>query len=255
MKHAHFWVAVALLIPTISLAGEIAASTISPGRYVSAGSRGTVVIRKNSRAEARFDHAEARFEIESVGSNCHTCSLAGVLRGTTGYEGYADWIVERDSPKCKVSFRQDDGVINVSAVTVEECRSFCGARARFDGIYKTVPTSCSANNQRARRNQFLREYRLRKFREASDKASRLLEECGEFINWVEIDRLRNDLAIAQLHDGKPTACLETLATTIAAASLNENDLNLPPCDHDSYIAVAKATWHNRALCEKANVSR
>lgn len=250
MRHRHFWLVVMLFVPALSFAGETASHRITPGRYVMAGDRGTLIVKKNSRAEAEFDQAEARFEIESNGVNCHTCSLAGVVRGNTGYEGYGDSLLQMPDPRCKVSFQQDGGAINVSAITPEACDGFCGARAGFAGIYRTVPAACSGKSQQARRNEFLKAYRSRKFAEAIDKASQLLEKCGEFMYWITIDQLKNDLALSQLHDGKPMACLETLATTRAGASSNEGDLDLPPCDRDNYIAVAKATWHNRSRCEK-----
>ncbi len=78
------------------------------------------------------------------------------------------------------------------------------------------------------------------------------------MGWIEIDQVRNDLALAQYHNGEFQQCLATLNTTLAAKVKNEEELKagnggvyLPPCDLDNYIGVAKATWFNKTLCTKA----
>jgi hypothetical protein len=78
------------------------------------------------------------------------------------------------------------------------------------------------------------------------------------MNWIEIDQVRNDLALAQYHSGEFQQCLTTLNDTLAGTVKDEVELKsgngnvyLPPCDFDNYIGVAKATWFNKALCTKA----
>jgi len=77
------------------------------------------------------------------------------------------------------------------------------------------------------------------------------------MNWIEIDEIRNDLALAQYHNGEFQQCLITLNETLATKVKNEDELKegkdgfyLPPCDFDNYIHVAKSTWFNKALCTK-----
>jgi hypothetical protein len=73
------------------------------------------------------------------------------------------------------------------------------------------------------------------------------------MNWIVIDSVRNDLALAQFRAGDSSECIETLTTTRAAEYSNDEQLKdaFPPCDFDNYINVAKATWHNRSLCERS----
>lgn len=231
-----------LLLSSLGSAGETA-SDIAPGHYVPAGDWGTLSITTDASARTRFD-------IESMGGNCHLCAVSGVIHGTTGI---ADaWLEDDNTARCRIAFRQRGGQIAVEPITEEECRNYCGARAGFAGIYKTLPARCTHQAQQAGRKAFLELYRARQFAAASEKLAQLLAACGEFMNWVEIDAVRNDLALAQFHDGKPAACLKTLAATRAAKAADADDLGLPPCDHDNYIEVAKATWHNLTLCKKAN---
>lgn len=78
------------------------------------------------------------------------------------------------------------------------------------------------------------------------------------MNWIEIDQVRNDLALAQYHSGEFQQCLITLSNTLAGTVKDEDELragngnvSLSPCDFDNYIGVAKATWFNKSLCAKA----
>ena len=73
-----------------------------------------------------------------------------------------------------------------------------------------------------------------------------------------MDQVRNDLALAQFHNGDFSQCLQTLNATLAADVKDEDELKsakgntyLPPCDFANYIGVAKSTWFNKALCTKA----
>ena len=79
------------------------------------------------------------------------------------------------------------------------------------------------------------------------------------MNWIEIDQVRNDLALSQYHNGEYSQCVETLNATIAGKVKDEAELKggnnssvyLPPCDFDNYINVAISTWFNKAMCVKA----
>ena len=82
------------------------------------------------------------------------------------------------------------------------------------------------------------------------------------MSWIELDQARNDLALSQYHSGEFSQCSKTLGTTLAAEFKDEVQLKaggpriyLPPCDFDNYIAVARATWFNKALCENATLGK
>lgn len=75
---------------------------------------------------------------------------------------------------------------------------------------------------------------------------------------IEIDQVRNDIALAQYHKGEFSQCLQTLNATLVADVKDEEELKngnggvyLPPCDFDNYVEVAKSIWFNKALCSKA----
>ncbi len=187
------------------------------------------------------------FEIESIGGNCHSCSISGSIKGLTGTGGDIE-------PHCAISFVPKNAGISVQPASSDECRSYCGMRASLDGTYRIPPEGCTSAKQKERRNAFLRLYRARKFVEARQILEDLTSQCATYIDWIRIDSDRNDLALAQLHGGDAAACLATLEQTRAAEYDNETALKeggLPPCDFDNYIRVARATWYNKALCEKA----
>ncbi len=239
------WLLSGLLIAFQAFAGEGGGPQLAPGRYVSVGAWGVMLVKKTPSGEARF-------EIEAVGGNCHQCSLSGVVKGQTGVTDDAG---PDETAKCKVSLKPERGGVTVESLTAETCQQYCGMRARFDGLYKLPPAACLPKQRQARRNDFLARYRAQQFAAARDALSGLLAECREFIDWVETDQLRNDLALAQYHAGDAAACLATLEKTRAGKARNAEDLGLPPCDQENYLATAKATWHNQKLCGKLGGAR
>ncbi len=235
--------ALGLLASAVTLAAG-PAQTVQPGTYVRVGdaetiATGTMTVRKGPNG--------LTFEIESMGGNCHICSVSGSIEGLAGKGGDSD-------PLCAIAFVPESaGGISVQPAESEGCRAYCGARASFDGTYRIPPEGCTGAKQQERRNAFLRLYRARKFAEARPILENLTSQCAAYINWIQIDSDRNDLALAQLHSGDAPACLATLKQTRAAQYDNEAALkdSFPPCDFDNYIKVARASWYNKALCEKA----
>lgn len=229
-------VAVALLACGITAAA--ATEPLKPGRYVLQEGWGSLTVGSPGQKGQPFS-------IETVGGNAHVCGVDGHIRAGQGVP------TETFEEACAIRF-QGEG----DTVTVESdggCRMYCGARAGFDGRYRLPPPGCTQKKLRARQDLFLKQYRAKAYGKAEATMSSLSGECGTFFNWIEKDRLRNDLAITQHHLGKPQACLKTLQETRAWAAPDEPQLHesLPPSDFDNYIGVAKATWTNRRLCERA----
>lgn len=226
---------------------------IRTGHYVLKGDTGTLLVRRDAQQKLTF-------EINTIGGNCHTCDVAGVIRGHTGH---ADSEMQGDSASaCRVAFVQESAAIRVVPKTADTCRDFCGMRAGFEGTYFIPPKACTAKNRQQARDQFMALYRARRYQQAEDVAQTLLTGCNDFMHRIERDQVRNDLALAQYHGGKPAQCLKTLSATLAADFKDEEGLKeggngfyLPPCDFDNYIDVAKATWFNRALCTKASLKK
>jgi hypothetical protein len=245
-----YFLHIVLIITVSASASAIAAQPqIEPGEYFREEDSGTLTIRPR-------EPGKLSFEIESVGGNCHSCSVSGVISGAIGLaesEG-ADGSVG----KCKISFLASRFEIDVNPITQEECRMYCGARAKFDGTYFLPTAECTRAGRQKQRDSFLDLYRSRRFAKAAVKIQGLIGQCSKFMDWTELDQARNDLALAQYHNGEIQQCLATLNTTIAATVENGEELKkrsvpfvLSPCFFDNYIEVAKSIWFNKALCTKA----
>lgn len=237
--HFRLLTSLLLLCTCAAFAAPSSAENPPTGRYLRTGGSGSLTIRRDNAGKLHF-------AIETVGANCHTCSLDGSVEHGTG-------TALGDSPdgNCRVALRPAaDGSVPVAPLTRDSCRNFCGMRASFDGDYRVPPAGCSDSGRRSRREAALRGYRAGDYRAAADGLSALLLQCKVYMDWIEQDRLRNDLALAQYHRGDAAACLKTLQDTEAGRVANEDALrdNLPPCDVDNYLSLARATWHNQALC-------
>lgn len=216
------------------------ATGLQPGTYIRSHSSARMTIEGTAPSQITF-------EIESAGANCHTCAVSGTVKDGVGI---AEPWAANDEHSCQIGLVKTGSAIDVNPLTETECRPYCGMRASFEGRYRRPPRTCSAKSQQARRDRFLTLYRAGNFRGASQTLHSLLAECEEFIDWITIDRIRNDLAVAQFHNGDRSACMATLHSTLAAKYGGEDalKLELPPCDFDNYIGVAKATWNNQSLC-------
>ena len=159
--------------------------------------------------------------------------------------------LEGDKEACRVSFVQT-GPHRIDVKSQNDtCRGFCGMRAFFDGPYQIPPKGCTEAAIKKRRNEFLHAYQRKEYAEAEAILTPLLEGCGDFIDWIEEDELRNEIALAQYHQGNPQACLSTLSKTMASGAAGEEELTLPPLDREAYLPTAKKIWFNKGLCEKA----
>lgn len=227
-----------------ALAGQL---EIRPGEYVRENSSGTLSIYPDVQNGLTF-------VIEATGGNCHSCGdVSGVLRGNRGYVDSS--YEEGNDPACSFSFSPDHSSIFVEGT--EACRFFCGARASFEGKYALLPEACTIKSRQAQRDESLTLYRSHRYSQSAKKLQALIAQCEEFMNWIEIDEVRNDLALAQYHEGDASHCIKTLNATLAGKVKDEEELRsgkgevyLPPCDLDNYLPIAKATWFNKALCNK-----
>lgn len=230
------------MLLTSTTSAEPAKQEIKKGHYIRDASSGILKIESG-------DGKNLLFNIESSGGNCSSCKVSGEIVGGIGKA--ESWKDDGSDSNCRISFSAENSTISIQPTTEEECRPFCGMRAGFDGTYRSPPTVCTNAGRQKLRDQFLRMYRSHRFSPAAEILQALILQCQEFMDWIEIDRVRNDLALAQYRNGDPQQCLITLNTTLASNAKSENDLSLPPCDFDNYIGVAKSTWFNMALCSKA----
>ncbi|MCA0370570.1 MAG: hypothetical protein LCH26_05670 [Proteobacteria bacterium] len=216
------------------------APTLNPGHYILQGNHGTLSVNTDASKQMTF-------EIETVGANGHQCALSGTLQGTEGVTQK----LEGDKEACRVSFVQT-GPHRIDVKSQNDtCRGFCGMRATFDGTYQIPPKACSQASIKKRRKEFLNTYQSKDYPGAEAILTPLLEGCGDFIDWIEEDEIRNEIALTQLHQGNPQACLAALSKTMASGAAGEEELTLPPLDREAYLATAKKIWFNKRLCEKA----
>ena len=75
------------------------------------------------------------------------------------------------------------------------------------------------------------------------------------IDWIGLDEIRNETALAQLHSGNRLACVQILNNTLAGytaeqkgGSVSETDLDLAPGDLHRRLAQR---WCNRLTVERS----
>lgn len=220
------------------------ASAANPmvGEYATKPGWGSLVIAEDKEGRRSF-------ELFAMGSNGHMCELSGSLQGSSAVASseFAD--------TCRMTFDFDGARVAVQAITEDACRSYCGMRAGFEGDYSILTPACTPAARERRKDEFLSDYKAKRYAPALAKLDSVGSECGGFFDWLEEDRFANDRAITLLHLGRPAECLAVLAGTRAADSHDEESLDesvsLPPADRDMYLPIARATWFNRDRCKAA----
>lgn len=174
--------------------GSLAADSVPPGEYLTAGAWGSM--RVEPAAPGRGLH----FEITSVGGNGHTCELEGdILNGTAKLDD-----------QCTIEFAVHPDRISVRAgqTSGDACRAYCGMRAGFEGDYYPVVPFCRTES--AVREEFLRQYKAAQYRQARDTLQLLLTRCERFMDWHAQAEVRNDLALTEFRLRNKPACLKAL---------------------------------------------
>ena len=222
-----------LLSLALALAASAAHAQIAPGDYISERGGGSLTVK------------DGGFEISSVGANGHTCGLDGNLKGSIGLAGEAPDI-------CRVEFKPKDGGYQVTPLTLEPCRAFCGARASFDGLYLKPAPGCADAEREATQKEFKAAYDAKQYAKAEPLLARQLKDCARTLGWLEKASTANDLAITQFHLGKKADCLKTLQPLAKDAAKKDDVLkdDYPPSDWADYQPIVKATRTNLALCRR-----
>lgn len=140
--------------------------------------------------------------------------------------------------------------------TLDDCRSFCGTRASFDGEYERPPAKCTPAQVNATRGRFNAAYAKRQYTLARDLLRDLPQRCSRYLPWWIVPEIANDLALAQLRSGDPSACLRTLEHQFGADLDTPDETirdagNLPPSDADDWLRWVAAARFNRSLCRAA----
>jgi hypothetical protein len=217
---------------------------IVAGEYITEGGWGLMTISASKKQTLHF-------VIESVGGNVHVCNLEGDIKNNQA-------VLDEGDPKpCVIHFSPKGANIDVSSGESESCRTFCGARASFEGLYLKPPVGCTEKEISKTRKQFDHLYATKTYDKAAATLEPLLQGCAKTLDWLDFGRISNDLAITQYHLGQFENCQKTLAPINASVAGTDEKLPkteqelkelLPPSDFDNYLPIAKATWHNWKLC-------
>jgi hypothetical protein len=232
----------AAVLAVWSLGAGATPPPLSPGLYVTDGGWGQLKLQAQG--------GNLAFKIDTVGGNGHTCGVEGVLKGqnpsvTLPLNG-------APGPACEVHLQPLGPRITVSHNGVEACRSYCGARAGFDGDYLVVPKGCAPAEQNGRRQRFRVLFDSQNYVDALKEIQTLLNQCGKQLGSPLLDWVRNDTALTQYKLGDKAACLATLKT-VSVYGLSDNAVRdkYPPTDAENLLGVARATRTNLRLCNAA----
>lgn len=230
MRMRHVLMILGLSASALAMA---AGPAVEPGEYVyilGGSASGALTVKGNS------------FSITTIGGNCHTCAVEGTLQGRIG--------VDKDEGKCHIAMSGTNGALKLdSSATAEACRDFCGMRAMFDGEYRRTPAACTDRQRQARIGQAHKQYAAKNYDAARTTLRTLLSECDTFMDWIERDKARSDLAVTEYHRGDNAQCLAALSDTVAVRMQKDNSMALPPCDADNYASTSKAILYNQGLCK------
>ncbi len=210
----------------------LSAGPVEPkaGTYIFEGGSGTLVLGKG------------RFEINVVGANAHVCQLGGPWKGVTG-------VANDEGSKCELTFAVTGDSIAVTSVGDEACRSYCGARASFDGTYLTPPKGCGRTELKKTRATFKKQYDAKKFADAVATLTPVVKTCESVVDRFERFWIRNDLAIAQHHAGDDAACLVTLEPLAEYRDATPGEpVGYEPSFEEEFGKIAKATRTNAQRC-------
>jgi hypothetical protein len=183
-----------------------------------------------------------KFKIDAFGANGHTCSLDGDIRDNQAK-------LEGDESPCIVKFDASAKGIDVSSN--DACRTYCGMRAHFDGMYFMPASGCSSDERSRTRDAFKASYARKDYADARAKLEPLLTQCAPLLSWLEKPSIGNDLAVTLYHLHDRAACLSVLEPMAGDAAKTDDAVreNYPPTDADDYLPLVRAARTNIKLCK------
>ena len=241
--------ALAIALAAFSAVGSGAPSEpLATGEYGRDGGDGTLIISEGTSGEQSF-------RLSAEGANGHSCNFSGSIEG-----GKAQVNVGTPAEPyiCTVGLDKYGDSLSVALSVTgesawERCRtSMCGARADFSGKYILLPPSCTDSARTQTRDGFAHAFRSGDYQQAVERFRGLQTQCARFLNWLERDRIHNNLAMALHRLGRDRECLQELRQTEAAtltdeAKLREHFVGVP-YDLEQYLPVARTTWKVQRAC-------
>jgi hypothetical protein len=182
-----------------------------------------------------------KFKIDAFGANGHTCSLDGDIHDDQAK-------LDGDDEPCIVKFDASTKGIDVHGN--DACRTYCGMRAHFDGMYFKPAPGCASDDRSHTRDAFKSIYAKKDYTAARAKLEPVLTHCAQLLSWLEAASLRNDMAVTLYHLHDRSACLSVLQPLAADAAKTDDAIreNYPPTDADDYLPLVKAARTNLKLC-------
>ena len=216
-----------------------AADTLAPGEYRTQDGAARLHI------EAHTAQGSA-FRLSAQGANDSACDIEGKAQGLAAHIAIAN------NPSCELRFAPRQGGYEVSSPSGDACRYFCGSRAGYAYEYLPLPSACTDEAVRTTRARFDQLFQSKAYPVAAPVLTQLLKNCGNWMDWPSMARVRNDLAITQYHLSQKAACRQTLAPVLKVVKTNPTamQLALPPAEFQNYQPIAKATWFNQKLCTR-----
>lgn len=227
-----------LLAAGLLTAPAWSAPSLAPGQYLTEGGWGSLQIKpakKNRQA----------FNIDTMSPSGNLCQLEGVIRNAQARLGD-----DSQGMLCQIRFEANAEGILVDSNQVENCRSFCGLNAYFERQYlRAAPICLKPNSQR---QQFRQLYDQKQYGQALAVLTPLLTNCSQVLNLLDLNWIRNDIALSQYHLNQPDACRDTLKPLLKDAARSDEDLKaeLPWMLQEPYLRIIKATRTNLKLCNR-----
>lgn len=215
---------------------SLQAKTLAAGTYLTEGGWGELRIGK--ARQGRQD-----FSINTATASGNLCDLSGIIRNHQARLGD-----DGRGMLCQVHFIETPEGIKVDSNQVSNCDDFCGLNAYFERVYlKTEPLCLKPNPIR---QKFRQLYEQKQYQEAVASLTPLLERCGNLMNPLDLNWIRNDLAISFYHLKRRDACLSSLNPLAQDAARSDDDLRneLPVLIQEPYLRIIKATRTNQKLC-------
>jgi hypothetical protein len=218
--------------------GSVHAESLKPGAYVTNTGWGNLTLKTGKGGALTFS-------LEAMGVNGHECSLEGELRGGKAtLEG-----LDARQP-CIVTMKATAEGIEVEGDRSGACSLYCGFRANFVGLYLRPPAGCEPHGIAASRRAFQRAYDTKDYARARTALQPLLDRCTNFMSWLEVGRVRNDLAVTLHKLRELSACREVLEPLALDAAESDAAIReqYPPTDADNYLPIVRSTRTNLRLC-------
>ena len=221
------------------LGAGAARAQLAPGEYITQNGWGVLKIEA-------LTGGTQKFAIEAMGANAHTCSLDGAIRGRQARIPTGD-----KEPPCVVDFVAKADGVDVQPKSDDACRSFCGARARFEGMYNKPAPGCRVAEIGKTRTAFKQQYDKKSYAEARATLGPLLANCGKTLTDIDEGWIRNDLAITLYRLGEAAECQRVLEPLkeLAAMTPKQIEENYPPSDAQNQAPIARAARANLNLCK------